>query len=153
MASYCKVIIVGNLTRDVELRYTPKGSAVAEVGIAVNRKWKTESGDQMEEVSFFNVVCWGKQAEILAQYTRKGAPLLIDGRLKQEIWEDKQTREKKSAVKIIAESFTFLGSNDRGEAGEERTRQQQEPRGRQPIGKSSQPPPQEDQPPDDDVPF
>jgi single-strand DNA-binding protein len=110
MASFNKVILAGNLTRDPELRYTPKGSAVAGFSLAVNRTWKTESGESKEEVSFIEVEAWGRQAEVIAQYMRKGRPLLIEGRLKQDTWEDKNTHQKQSKLKVVLEGFSFIDS-------------------------------------------
>lgn len=110
MASFNKVIIAGNLTRDPELRYTPKGSAVAGFSLAVNRTWKTESGETKEEVSFIEVEAWGRQGEVIAQYMRKGRPLLVEGRLKQDTWEDKDTHKKQSKLKVVLESFSFIDS-------------------------------------------
>jgi single-strand DNA-binding protein len=110
MASFNKVILAGNLTRDPELRYTPKGSAVAGFSLAVNRTWKTESGETKEEVSFIEVEAWGRQGEVIAQYMRKGRPLLVEGRLKQDTWEDKNTHQKQSKLKVVLESFSFIDS-------------------------------------------
>lgn len=109
MASYNKVILIGNLTRDVELRYTPQGVAIAKIGLALNRKWKTESGEQKEEVTFLDVDAFRKQAETLAQYLRKGSPLMVEGRLKLEQWDDKATGAKRSRLGVILEGFQFLG--------------------------------------------
>ncbi len=111
MASFNKVILAGNLTRDPELRYTPKGTAVANFSLAVNRTWKSESGESKEEVSFISVEAFGRQAEVIAQYMRKGRPLLIEGRLKQDTWEDKNTHQKQSKLKVVLEGFTFIDSN------------------------------------------
>jgi single-strand DNA-binding protein len=116
MASFNKVIIAGNLTRDPELRYTPKGSAVAKIGMAVNRTWKNEAGESKEEVSFIDIEAWGRQAEVIAQYMRKGRPLLVEGRLKQDTWEDKTTHQKQSKLKVVLESFSFIDSKG-GEGG------------------------------------
>ena len=110
MASFNKVIIAGNLTRDPELRYLPKGTAVAQFTLAVNRTWKTESGEAKEEVNFIDVEAFGRQAEVIAQYMRKGRPLLVEGRLKQDTWEDKTTHQKKSKLKVILEGFSFIDS-------------------------------------------
>jgi len=110
MASFNKVILAGNLTRDPELRYTPKGSAVAKIGLAVNRTWKTESGETKEEVSFIDIEAWGRQAEVIAQYMRKGRPLLVEGRLKLDTWEDKNTHQKQSKLKVVLEGFSFIDS-------------------------------------------
>jgi single-strand DNA-binding protein len=110
MASFNKVILAGNLTRDPEMRYTPKGTAVAAFTLAVNRKWKTETGDLKEEVSFIDVDAFGRQAEVVAQYLKKGNPFLVEGRLKQDTWEDKNTHQKQSKLKVVLEGFSFLGS-------------------------------------------
>lgn len=114
MPNFNKVILAGHLTRDWEMRYAKSGSAVGSNAIAVNRKWKNEDGDQQEEVSFFNVTAFGKSAETLDEYTKQGDPILVDGRLKQDTWKDKETEEKRSAVVVIIESFQFLkgGSGD-----------------------------------------
>ena len=103
------VIVKGHTTRDVELRYLPNGTAIGSFGIAVNRKWKSESGEQKEEVSFFDVDAWGKTAETIAQWFRKGSPILITGRLKQETWEDKQNGQKRSKVTLVLDRFEFCG--------------------------------------------
>ncbi len=119
MANFNKVIIAGNLTRDPELRYTPKGTAVAKLGMAINRTWKSESGENKEEVTFVDVEAWGRQAEVIAQYMRKGRPLLVDGRLKLDTWEDKNTHQKVSKLKVVLESFSFIDSKgpDAGAGG------------------------------------
>lgn len=115
MANFNKVILAGNLTRDPELRYTPKGTAVARITLAVNRTYTGEDGQKKEEVSFVDVDVWGRQAEVIAQYMKKGRPLLVEGRLKQDTWEDKNTKQKQSKLKVVLESFSFIDSN-RGDA-------------------------------------
>jgi single-strand DNA-binding protein len=110
MTGFNKVIIAGNLTRDPELRYTPKGTAVARLTLAVNRTWKSETGESKEEVSFIEVDAWARQAEVIAQYLKKGRPLLVEGRLKQDTWEDKNTHQKQSKLKVVLEGFTFIDS-------------------------------------------
>src|SRR5271165_4878575 len=110
MASFNRVILAGNLTRDPELRYLPKGTAVAQFALAVNRTWKTETGENKEEVSFIDIEAFGRQAEVIAQYMRKGRPLLVEGRLKMDSWEDKTTHQKKSKLKVVLESFSFIDS-------------------------------------------
>jgi single-strand DNA-binding protein len=111
MANFNKVILAGNLTRDPEMRYTPKGTAVARIGMAINRTWKSETGESKEEVTFVDVEAWGRQAEVISQYVKKGRPLLVEGRLKLDQWEDKNTHQKQSKLKVILESFSFLDSN------------------------------------------
>jgi len=119
MAGFNKVILVGNLTRDPELRYTPKGIAIAKIGMAVNRVWRNEAGETKEEVTFVDVDAFGRQAETLAQYMKKGSPLLVEGRLKLDQWDDKQTGQKRSKLGVVVEGFQFLGGGNRGEAGGE----------------------------------
>jgi len=110
MASFNKVILVGNLTRDPELRYTPKGTAIAKIGLAVNRVWTNEAGEKKEEVTFVDVDVFGRTAENVGQYMRKGRPILIEGRLRLDQWDDKQTGQKKSKLGVVAETVQFLGS-------------------------------------------
>jgi single-strand DNA-binding protein len=110
MASFNKVILVGNLTRDPELRYTPKGTAIAKIGVAVNRVWTNEAGEKKEEVTFVDVDVFGRTAENVGQYMRKGRPILIEGRLRLDQWDDKQTGQKKSRLGVVAETVQFLGS-------------------------------------------
>src|ERR1041384_5196703 len=117
MASFNKVILMGNLTRDPELRYTPKGTAVARIGLAVNRVWRTETGEQKEEVTFVDVDAFGKQAETIGQYFKKGRPILMEGRLRYDTWDDKQSGQKRSKLGVVLESFQFMDSGNRGEGG------------------------------------
>jgi single-strand DNA-binding protein len=152
MASFNKVILMGNLTRDPELRYTPKGTAVMRIGLAVNRTWRTETGEQREEVTFVDVDAFGRQAETIAQYLKKGNPLLIEGRLQLHTWEDKQTNQKQSKLRVTLENFRFVGSAQNrdadggsgggGAAGAARSRPVEAPQ--EPV---------EEPPSDDDVPF
>src|ERR1051326_6969901 len=90
MANFNKVILAGNLTRDPELRYTPKGTAIAKFGLAINRSWRTETGEMKEEVTFVDIDAFGKQAETIGKYFKKGRPMLMEGRLKLDQWDDKQ---------------------------------------------------------------
>ena len=110
MANYNKVILAGNLTRDPELRYTPKGTAIARIGLAINRKWNSETGVLKEDVTFVDVDAFGKTAETIGQYLKKGRPILIEGRLRYETWEDKQSGQKKSKLGVVLESFQFMDS-------------------------------------------
>jgi single-strand DNA-binding protein len=112
MASFNKVILMGNLTRDPELRYTPKGTAVARLGLAVNRVWKTETGENREEVTFVDIDAYGKQAETISQYLKKGSPILVEGRLRLHTWEDKQN-QKQSKLRVDLETFKFVGPANR----------------------------------------
>jgi single-strand DNA-binding protein len=117
MASFNKVILVGNLTRDPELRYTPKGTAIAKIGLAVNRVWVNEAGEKKEEVTFVDVDVFGRTAENVGQYMRKGRPLLVEGRLRLDQWDDKQTGQKRSRLGVVAETVQFLGSPASSEGG------------------------------------
>ena len=110
MASFNKVILAGNLTRDPELRYTPKGMAIAKLGLAINRTWKNEAGETKEEVTFVDVDSFGRQAEVISQYFRKGRPILIEGRLRLDQWDDKQTGQKRSKLGVVLEGFSFVDS-------------------------------------------
>lgn len=112
MPNYNKVILVGHVTRDIELRYSSNGKAVAGFGVAVNHKWKSEAGDSKEEVCFVDISAFGKQAEVIAQYFKKGQAILVEGRLKTDEWEDKQTHQKRSKLKVVLESFSFMGGRD-----------------------------------------
>lgn len=105
-----KVTIAGRLTRDPEVRVLPKGTPVCQFGIAINRTWKGDDGQKKEEVTFLDVECWGKTAETIAKHFTKGRQIYIDGRLKVDQFEDKQTGQKRSKMKIVLESFQFLGS-------------------------------------------
>ncbi len=111
MANFNKVILAGNLTRDPEMRYTPKGTAVAQFGLAINRRWKSETGETKEEVTFVDVDAFGRQAEVICQYMKKGRPFLMEGRLKLNEWEDKTTHQKVSKLRVVLESFSFIDSN------------------------------------------
>jgi single-strand DNA-binding protein len=116
MANFNKVILAGNLTRDPELRYTPKGMAIAKFGIAINRNWKTETGESREEVTFVDIDAFGRQAETIAQYLKKGGGIIIEGRLRLDQWDDKQTGQKRSKLGVVVESFQFIGG-PRSESG------------------------------------
>ena len=114
MASLNKVMIIGNLTRDPELKYTPKGQAIADISLAVNRNYTTADGEKREEVTYLEVTFWGKQAEVLGQWMKKGRPLYVEGRLRLDSWEDKESGKKQSRLRITGEEFQFLGSKNDG---------------------------------------
>lgn len=116
MANLNKVMLIGNLTRDIELKYTPGGLAVAELGLAINRKSKNpQTGELKEETTFVDVTMWGRQAEIAKEYLTKGKPVYIEGRLTLDSWDDKQTGQKRSKLKVTGEALQLLGA--RGDAG------------------------------------
>jgi single-strand DNA-binding protein len=148
MASFNRVILAGNLTRDPELRYTPKGTAIARLGIACNRKWKSETGEMKEEVTFVDVDAFGKTAETIGQYLKKGRPILIEGRLRYDTWEDKQSGQKKSKLGVVLENFQFLDSGGgRGEGAPAA------PRSSSSSTPATEPADAEPPPEHDDVPF
>ena len=146
MASFNKVILMGNLTRDPELRYTPKGTAVAKLGLAVNRSWRNAEGQQQDETTFVDVDAFGKQAETLGQYMQKGRPILIEGRLKLDQWEDKNTGQNRSKLGVILEKFSFVGGGSQNGGTTSPSQATAPP-------PTSEVPPFDDGPSDDDVPF
>jgi single-strand DNA-binding protein len=115
MANLNRVLLIGNLTRDPEIRYTPKGTAVAEIGIAINRVFTGEDGEKREEVTFVDVTLWSRLAELAEQYLKKGRPVFIEGRLQLDSWDDKQTGQKRSRLRVIGENLQFLGARGEGE--------------------------------------
>ncbi len=156
MASFNKVILAGNLTRDPELRYTPKGLAIAEIRLAINRKWTGEDGQKREDVVFVDVDSFGKQAELIGQYFRKGSPILVEGRLKLDQWDDKQTGQKRSKLGVILESLSFLDSGNRDAAAGDGAPAPSAPAARpaRPAATAPAAEPGMDEPPQgDDVPF
>jgi len=133
MTSFNKVILMGNLTRDPEVRYTPSGSAVASFSIAVNRKYK-QGDETREEVSYFDIVVFGKQAESCGQYINKGDSVLIEGRLQQRRWDDKETGAKRSKVEVAAQSVNFMPKrSSTGQGGSGGGHSQHEPSPEQPV--------------------
>ncbi len=154
MASFNKVILVGNLTRDPELRFTSSGKAIAKIGLAVNRVWTTETGEKKEDVTFVDVDMFGRTAETVSQYMRKGSPILIEGRLRLDQWDDKQTGQKRSKLGVVAETVQFLGSPRGGSGGESGAPAPSRPRPAEPA--AAEPSGSEAEvhaPSEDDVPF
>jgi single-strand DNA-binding protein len=152
MASFNKVILMGNLTRDVELRHTPGNNAVANIGLAVNRRWKTPEGETREETTFVDCEAWGKTAEMMSQFFSKGRPVMVEGRLKMDTWQDKESGANRTKLKVVVENFHFVDSTPGGEGGG--GARSYAPRQSQPAGASSggggesRPPMSED-----DIPF
>ena len=155
MASFNKVILLGNLTRDPEVRYTPKGSAVTDIGMAVNRVYTTDNGEKREETTFVDVTLWGRTAEIAGEYLKKGRPVLIEGRLQLDTWDDKQSGQKRSKLKVIGEGMQLIGSRPGGGGGE--GDEGMGGGGSRPSGsgRTSAPPPRPPagEPDDDEIPF
>jgi len=150
MANLNRVLLIGNLTRDPEVRYTPKGTAVADIGLAVNRVYSGEDGEKREETTFVDVTLWGRQAEVAGQYLKKGRPVFIEGRLQLDTWDDKQTGQKRSRLRVVCENMQLLGSRSETEGSPSPPRRPHAPSA----------PPQKPEPRDpdldaepDDIPF
>jgi single-strand DNA-binding protein len=161
MANLNKVMLIGNLTRDPELRHTPKGTAVSEISMAINRVWNNDQGQKQEETTFVEVTLWGRQAELAQQYLTKGRPVYIEGRLNLDTWDDKETGKKRSKLRVIGENMQFLssgtgagggggGSSERSSQASSSSQRQSSPQG-SPQGASAAP--TDDYPEDDDIPF
>jgi single-strand DNA-binding protein len=155
MASFNRVILMGNLTRDPEVRYTPKGSAVTDIGLAVNRVYSTDSGEKREEVTFVDITLWGRTAEIAGEYLKKGKPVLIEGRLQMDTWDDKQSGQKRSKLKVIGEAMQLLGGRGGGGEGDEGGGGGGYSRPQGGSSRSTSPPPKAppSEPDDDEIPF
>jgi single-strand DNA-binding protein len=154
MANFNKVILAGNLTRDPELRYTPKGTAIAKFGLAINRTWTNETGEKKEEVTFVDVDAFGRQAETIGQYFKKGRPILVEGRLRLDTWDDKQTNQKKSKLGVVLEGFQFMDSGKMTEGGAAVAPRPKPPgTSAAPADAPSAPEPDGPPPEHDDVPF
>jgi len=164
MPNLNKVLLMGNLTRDPEIKYTPKGTAIANFGIAVNRVFTSgEGGEKKEEVTFIDIEAWGRTAEVIGEYFKKGKPIFIEGRLKLDQWDDKTTGKKMSKLRVVADSFEFLGSREGGggaggggggEYSEGRPQSQSRPPGNKPAPPQKRPPADPDlDAPEDDIPF
>ena len=155
MANLNRVFLMGNLTRDPELRYTPSGTPICEFGLAVNRRYQTRDGEQRDETCFLDVSMWGKRGVVISEYFQKGRPIFIEGRLKYDSWEG-QDGKRKSRLTVVAENFEFVGGrrDDGGGGGA--------PQGGGPARRNQSPTPRDDAAPppdenfdvaDDEIPF
>ena len=158
MASLNKVMLIGNCTRDPEIRYTPKGTPVVELGLAVNRRFKSETGETREETTFVDVTIWGRTAEVANEYIKKGRPVYIEGRLQLDSWDDKQTGQKRSKLRVVAEEMQMLGSREGGGGASreysEEPRQSRPPQQQRPPAAQPRPPADPDLDADnDEIPF
>jgi single-strand DNA-binding protein len=162
MAYLNKVLLIGNLTRDPELRVTPKGTAICQFGLAVNRQFKDESGATRDETAFIDIEAWGKQGELVSKYLQKGSPAFVEGRLKFDSWEDKQSGQKRSKLKVVLENVQFLSRGGGGAAASPGAGDTPAAAGTDdapaepvspPARASAQPPGPAPQKVDDDVPF
>lgn len=155
MANLNKVMLIGNLTRDPELRYTPKGTAVADIGLAINRVWSNDQGQKQEETTFVDVTLWGRQAELAQQYLSKGRGAYIEGRLQMDTWDDKETGKKRSKLKVIGENLQFMpdGKGGSGGGGSDRPQPARPPQQRSGPPQGASAAPADDFQEDDDIPF
>ena len=159
MANLNKVMLIGNLTRDPELRHTPKGTAVSEISLAINRNWTNDQGQKQEETTYVEVTLWGRQAEVVQQYVTKGSPIYIEGRLQLDSWDDKDTGKKRSKLRVIGENFQFLsgkpggGGHGGGDYSERPQQSSAAPQQRSSPPQGASAAPAEDFQEDDDIPF
>jgi len=159
MANVNKVILIGNVTRDPEVKFTSKGSAVTDIGLAINRNYTLDNGEKREETTYVDVELWGRLAEIAGEYAKKGRPVYIEGRLRMDTWEDKASGQKRSRMKVVGENLQLLGGRAGGsgpseEGGHESydsaptaPRRSAPPQAQRQVA----PPPSDAQ--DDDIPF
>jgi len=158
MANVNKVILIGNVTRDPEVKFTSKGSAVTDIGLAINRNYTLDNGDKREETTFVDVELWGRLAEIAGEYAKKGRPIYIEGRLRMDTWDDKASGQKRSRMKVVGENLQLLGARTGGSpgshSGENESYDSNAP---QPAPRRTAPPQRPVAPPtneaDDDIPF
>jgi len=155
MANVNKVILIGNVTRDPEVKFTSKGSAVTDIGLAINRNYTLDNGEKREETTFVDVELWGRLAEIAGEYAKKGRPLYIEGRLRMDTWEDKASGQKRSRMKVVGENLQLLGGRAEGGSrpaggGEHESHEAPAPRRTAPP---SRPAPSSSSELDDDIPF
>jgi len=156
MANVNKVILIGNVTRDPEVKFTSKGSAVTDIGLAINRNYTLDNGEKREETTFVDVELWGRLAEIAGEYAKKGRPLYVEGRLRMDTWEDKASGQKRSRMKVVGENLQLLGGRTEGGGGrpaggggDHESHEASAPRRTAPP--PSRPAPSSE--PDDDIPF
>ncbi len=161
MANVNKVILIGNVTRDPEVKFTSKGSAVTDIGLAINRNYTLDNGEKREETTFVDVELWGRLAEIAGEYAKKGRPVYIEGRLRMDSWEDKASGQKRTRMKVVGENLQLLGGRTGApgpSGGGEHESYESAPAAAAPR-RSAPPQPQRQaaQPqsdaPDDDIPF
>jgi single-strand DNA-binding protein len=137
VASYNKVILIANLTRDPQVKYTPKGTAVAELGLAVNRDWFDKaSNSKKSETTFVDVTLWGKQAEVAAEYLTKGRQVFIEGRLQLDTWDDKESGQKRSKLRVVAENMQMMGGGKQNGGGGQRQKPEAEPEYEDPFSEA-----------------
>ena len=141
MANLNKVMLIGNVTRDPEIKYTPQGRAVTDIGIAVNRVYTPEGGERREETTYIDVTLWGRTAETAAEYCKKGRSVYVEGRLQLDTWEDKTSGQKRSKLRVVAENYQLLdrrpGGAPGGQGGGDEEYSERPPQRREPTGGGS----------------
>jgi single-strand DNA-binding protein len=159
MPNLNRVMLMGNLTRDIELKTIGSGQSVAKIAIAINRSWNTPDGEKREEVTYVDCEAWGKTAEVMAKYLSKGRPVYLEGRLKLDQWQDKESGANRSAMRVVVEGFQFIDSKAGGggggggeSSGEDRPARSSAPRQSAPRSAPASKPASEPMDPDD-IPF
>lgn len=150
MPNLNKVMLIGNVTRDPEVKFTPKGTAVTEVGLAINRVYTPEGGERREETTFVDITFWGRQAEIVGEYAKKGKPIYVEGRLQLDTWDDKQSGQKRSKLRVVGEGLQLLGGRPGAAGGDDEGGGAPPQRFSKPAPRPAAPPPAAE---DDDIPF
>ena len=150
MPNLNKVMLIGNVTRDPEVKYTPKGTAVAEVGLAISRTFTPEGGEKREETTFVDITFWGRQAEIVGEYAKKGKPIFVEGRLQLDSWEDKTSGQKRNKLRVVGEGLQLLGSRPVAGGGSDEESGPPAQKFSKPAEKPAAP---ASAPDDDDIPF
>lgn len=150
MPNLNKVMLIGNVTRDPEVKFTPKGTAVTEVGLAINRVYTPEGGERREETTFVDITFWGRQAEIVGEYAKKGKPIYVEGRLQLDTWDDKQSGQKRSKLRVVGEGLQLLGGRPGAGGGDDEGGGAPPQRFSKPAPRPAAPPPAAE---DDDIPF
>jgi len=154
MANLNRVLLIGNLTRDPELRVTPKGTSICQFGLAVNRTFKDGAGQPREETTFIDIEAWGRQGEVISKYCAKGRPLFVEGRLRFDQWEDKTSGQKRSRLSVVLENFQFIGGRgDNTSEGESSSGTDVSPERHSPPPRAPKPAPAQEDNLDEDVPF
>ena len=151
MPNLNKVMLIGNVTRDPEVNYTRKGTAVAEVGLAISRTFTPEGGEKREETTFVDITFWGRQAEIVGEYAKKGKPIFVEGRLQLDSWEDKTSGQKRTKLRVVGEGLQLLGARPGGGGGGDEGESRPAQNFSKPAAKPA--PAATSAPEDDDIPF
>jgi len=147
MPNLNKVMLMGNITRDIEMRTLPGGNSIAQIGLAINRQWQDKDGQKKEEVTWVDCEAWGKTAEVMHKFLGKGRPVYIEGRLKLDQWDDKESGQKRSKMKVVIENFQFIDSKPEGERDvQQQPAQRRAPRPTAPVQAAQEMNP-------DDIPF